>query len=474
MIGRSFLDDFNSVADLSDNPDPSKRVTLDDFDPEARDRPDHPKGGGRDGTDYPATPVLDDVVGFLHRFVVLGDAQAEAIALWIAHTHAFEAADTTPYIAVTSAIPRSGKTLLLEVAELLVREPLPAANMSDAVVFRAIEALSPTLLLDEVDAIFGPKARDREDLRGLLCAGYKRGAVARRMGGKKMSELEKFSVFCAKAFALIGKLPETIADRTILIRLERKMCEEQIDRFRRRVVAPQAEDLQNRLADWVDPQVDELRGAWPQLPDELDSRAQDIWEPLLAIADIAGGDWPERARTAARVLSGPEVRGEDESQLARLLGDIQHVFEVNGAQRFRTSDLIGELCKIEESPWGDWFGKPITAHALSKLLQPFQIKTLPVWVDGKTVRGYKREQFEDAWARVLGVRSVRNARSEYPSQAAPNTPNVPNAPHADGRAVPGDDGFLEAVAAAHRNGQITNDEALDRERTHKFVVRGRT
>jgi hypothetical protein len=427
--------------------------------------------------DY-GTVILDDAVRFLRRFVVLSEAQANTMALWFAHTHSFEAADATPYIAVTSAMPSSGKTLLLEVAELLVRAPLPTANISDAALFRAIGAkITPTLLLDEVDAIFGPKARDREDLRGLLNAGYRRGAVARRMGGARMTTLEEFPVFCAKALALIGKLPETISNRTILIRLERRTRDEPIERFRRRVIAPEAESLRDRLADWLEPQVDELRSAWPQLPEELDDRAQDIWEPLLAIADLAGGDWPERARTAAVRLSGAEVRNEEESQLALLLANIQHVFKSNGTQRYRTADLIDELCKIEESPWGDWYGKPITAQALSKLLRPFRIKTMPIWVDGQTFRGYKAEQFTEAFHRVLGVRSVRNVSSRSASEAAPNTPNGPNA-YSTGESTNGrnpsfgDDGYLDYVAAVHRNGHITTGEALELERLHELILHG--
>ena len=129
--------------------------------------------------------LLDALGAFVRRFVVLSEAQAAAIALWIAHTHAFEAAETTPYLAVTSGMKRSGKTRLLEVAELLVREPLPTANISDAALFRAIGAKEPTLLMDEVDAIFGPKARDREDLRALLNSGYRRGVVVYRMGAPR-------------------------------------------------------------------------------------------------------------------------------------------------------------------------------------------------------------------------------------------------------------------------------------------------
>lgn len=180
--------------------------------------------------------VLDDAVRFLQRYVVLRAEHRVALALWIAHTHAIDTADATPYIATMSAEKRSGKTLLLEVCSLLVREPLPTANISDAALFRAISELTPTMLMDEVDAVFGPKARDREELRGILNAGYRRGAHVLRMGGAKMTTLERFPVFCPKLFAGLGELPDTLADRSIRIRLERRTREEPIERFRRRDV----------------------------------------------------------------------------------------------------------------------------------------------------------------------------------------------------------------------------------------------
>jgi hypothetical protein len=421
--------------------------------------------------------LLEDAVAFVRRFVVLDERQADAIALWIAHTHASGAAETTPYLLVTSAEKRSGKTRLLEVLELVVHEPLPTANISDAALFRAIAELSPTLLLDEVDAIFGGKAREREDLRGLLNAGYRRGAVVRRMGGPKMTKLEAFPVYCPKAFAAIGKLPDTIADRSITIRLQRKTREEQVERFRRRWAQPEGESLRDRLAAWLEPQLDYLHEPLPDLPDALDDRAQDFWEPLFSIADLAGGGWPDRARAAALELSGNGER-EDDSLTARLLKDIWTVFENGACDRFRTADLIAHLAEIEESPWGDWYGKPITPQGLSKLLAPHRVKTMPVWIDGQTGRGYKVEQFADAFHRVLGVRGVRSVSSKSPSQAAPNAPNAPNAQHAgestNGR-VPswGDAGYLDYVATVHRDGHITTGEALEFKRWHELVRRAK-
>ena len=282
------------------------------------------------------------------------------------------------------AVPRDhvgreevGKTRLLEVLELLVREPLPTANISDAALFRVIDDKRPTLLIDEVDAVFGRKS-PREELRGILNAGYRQGATTHRMGGSNNTQLQTFSVYCPKAFAGIGDcLPDTIADRAISIRLERRTRNEVIERFRLRDVGPAGASLRDRLADWLEPN-DDISEAPPELPDELDDRAQDVWEPLLAVADLAGGDWPDRARRAALELSTGEER-EDDSITAQLIRDINAVFERRARNSLKTADLLDELHGIEERPWGDWYGKPLTAHGLSRLLKPYRIKTMPVY-----------------------------------------------------------------------------------------------
>lgn len=424
--------------------------------------------------------LLSCISTFLRRYVVVTAEQTTALSLWIVHTWTFEAADSTPYIAVTSAEKRSGKTRLLEVMERLVREPLPTANISDAALFRAIAQLTPTLLLDEVDAIFGPKARDREDLRAMLNAGYRPGATVLRMGGARMTTLEAFSVFCPKVLAGIGELPDTVDDRAIRIRLERRTRDEQIQRFRRRDVEVDAETLRHQLAEFADRRIDDLRELRPHLPDELDDRAQDCWEPLLAVAELAGQAWTVAAQKAAVVLSGGDAR-DDESMTARLLADIHRVFVENGGVPLRTADLIEKLSEIEESPWGDWRCKPISAHALSRLLRPFRIKTMSVYAGGETVRGYKPDQFIDAWRRVLGVSGVRGVSRPSTSGRASNAMNTSGASHAGASSqrrtstadVPllGDSGYLDFIRRHYVAANITREEWLGRVASHARILR---
>lgn len=364
--------------------------------------------------DFPVRPLdeetrelLEAIVAYIRRFVVLKPAQATVIALWVLHTHASPAADMTPYLAVTSAEKRSGKSTLLDLLAQLVHRPLPTANISDAALFRVIsdetEDKPPTLLFDEVDAIFGPKAKDREDLRGMLNAGFSRGAVVRRcVGDGSKQKVEAFEVFSPKVLAGIGKLPDTITDRSLSIRLSRKLRTETTERARRRRITESGRPIRDRGERWSEQSIDALADAEPELPDELDDRAQDVAEPLLAIADLAGGEWSARARAAIVSLRG-QAEPDEASLGTRLLTDIKTAFDKEEADKLSTEDLLAHLGDDEEAPWADWQGKGLTARALSRLLTPYGIRSRTVRLaDGRTPKGYVRETFTDAWDRYIG------------------------------------------------------------------------
>ena len=326
------------------------------------------------------------------------EAQAYAVALWVAHTYAIDAADVTPYVHITAASKRAGKTRLLEVLELLVSKPWLTGRVSAAVLPRKIDEERPTLLLDESDAAFGAKSDYSEALRGILNSGYRRsGKSSLCVGqGAKLSYRD-FSTFSAKAIAGIGKLPDTVADRSIAIELRRKSTDETVSPFRRRVAETLAEPLRARLELWAE-QTADLRWDDPVPLPGLNDRQWEVWEPLLAIAESAGGDWAGRARRAARELS---AAWEDVDPITELLRDLFPAVRSTLTNFIPTQDLLDHLNSLEDRPWATSgrSEKGLTARALAKHLGPLGIHPYP----GPTgrVRGYGREAFDDAFRRYL-------------------------------------------------------------------------
>jgi hypothetical protein len=372
-----------------------------------------PSPGARDAIvqtqDEPSRNVGDLLVAVgqvIRRYVVLpSDESLVALQLFVLHTWAIDGAHATPYLAVISAERQSGKTKLLEVLELLVREPWLTASASESALFRTIEAECPTLLLDEVDAIFNSNTDRTEPLRALLNAGNKRRTTVSRCVPPKF-EARKFSTFCPKILSGIdtGRLPETISDRAITLHMKRRHAGEQVERLRYRFAWEQTEALRNELREWGAGAVDDLSAANPPLPDGLSDRAGDAWEPLLAIADSAGGDWGVRARSAAVALSSASDDGEL-GRGAQLLSAIRAAFGDEHA--ISSVDLLEKINADEELPFGGWRdGRGLDGRGLSRLLKPYGVKRTTIRFGETTAKGYRREAFTDVWTRYLPAEPV--------------------------------------------------------------------
>jgi len=346
--------------------------------------------------------LLDAVVTFYRRFVVLTPNQADFLALVTAHTHAIDAAETTPYTNIYSAEPESGKTRLGEVAALLVARPLSTASISPAALARYIDS-GVTLILDELDTVFKKGNRgaseNAEMLRGVLDSGWRRGGKYTRMEGQGANMVPKnYSTFGPKILIGIGELPGTLGSRSVGLELKRRKKGEPIEKFRLRKVRPEAEALRLQLEAWASVHTEELRDAEPSVPEELSDRMADSWEPLLAIADLAGGDWPRRARDAALALSASESR-EDDSIGVRLLGDIRTAFEAAHADRLFTADMLKDLNAMEESPWGGFGDNGMTGRDLARNLKRYGISPKQMRIEGIPQKGYEKRWFLDAWTR---------------------------------------------------------------------------
>jgi hypothetical protein len=365
--------------------------------------------------------LLDSVAAYVRRFVSLSEAQKIVATLWVIHTHVLCAADTTPYLAITSAEKQSGKTRLLEVLETLVAKPWLTGRVTSAVLVRKIDAEQPTLLLDESDAAFGGEKEYAETLRGVLNTGYRRGGVSSCCIGKgSETSFKDFSTFSAKAIAGIGKLPDTIADRSIPIRLKRAARgEDGVLKFRRREVEAEAAKLRKRIESWAVELIQEVSNARPQMPEELSDRQQDAAESLVAIADLAGGRWPHAARTALLCLC-VDAQQEDGSLGYNLLSDIRLVFDDKLTDRMSSAEVASALAGLETSPWGEWnHGKPISQAKIARLLRPFEIIPHNVRIGEKVLKGYERQDFEDAWKRYLRPAAWSSSAAPGPQSATP-------------------------------------------------------
>ncbi len=356
--------------------------------------------------------LLSKVERYLKRFVAYpSEHTLIAHALWIAHTHLIECYESTPRLAFLSPEPGSGKTRALEITETLVPRAVEAINATPAYLFRKVSDPDglPTILFDEIDTIFGAKAKEHEEIRGVLNAGHRRGAVAGRcvVRGKEIMT-EELPAFCAVALAGLGNLPDTILTRAVIVRMCRRAPTEPIEPYRRRIHAPEGHALRDRLAAWAAKVAPALESSFPSMPPEITDRPADVWEALLAIADAAGGDWPTRARVAAVALVA-DSKAATPSLGVRLLADLREIFAND--QTLSTQIILSELTKLDEAPWADLRGKPLDSRHLANYLRPYGIRSKTIRLGTETPKGYLREDFLDAWARYLGDPAKESATS---------------------------------------------------------------
>ncbi|MDT0456756.1 DUF3631 domain-containing protein [Streptomyces sp. DSM 41527] len=346
--------------------------------------------------------LLDELRAQISQFVISPSPEAlDAITLWVAATHLQPAWQHAPRLAVVGPAKRCGKSRLLDVLTETVHEPMLTINTTPAAIFRSIsEEEPPTLLVDEADTIFGPKVAEKnEETRGLLNAGHQRGRYVTRVVGNDHTP-HKFATFAMAAIAGIGDLPDTVMDRSVVIRMRRRAEGEKVRPFRSRRDIPALHEIRDRIHAWARPLLEEAANLEPDMP--VEDRAADTWEPLVIVADLAGGRWPRLARVACvRMVTAEVAAEEDHPSGARILADIRRVFF---AQRevdsLSTGDLLHHLRQDSEAPWAERGRDGLTARELSRMLRDFDIRPGNVrMADGRQLKGYMRNKFLDAWRR---------------------------------------------------------------------------
>jgi hypothetical protein len=375
------------------------------------------------GADYIAdgAALLDEVQAFVRRFCAFPDEAAlNAVTLWVVLSHMVSNFHVVPRLALLSPEPASGKTRVLEVLDLLVPRSMFCLSASPAAIFRTLSKDPITLLVDECDAIFSKRGKDgdsNEDLRALLNAGYKRGATIPRCVGPK-HDVQNFAVFCAAALAGLGNLPDTIMTRSLVIRMRRRGPQEKVEAFRTRIHAPAGNALRDRIARWATLHGPAAGTAWPTLPPGIEDRPAECWEPLIAVADAATGEWPARAR-AACVSMVRAAENKSQSLRVRLLSDLRLLFAQAGdPEAMHTETIIERLCAgadnglDDDAPWNEIYGKPITVRMLASMLKEHDVRSTKVKVDGRSLQGYRRASLWDAWARNLPPMSAQAEPAE--------------------------------------------------------------
>lgn len=340
--------------------------------------------------------LLDDLAATVRAHVYLTNpSAADAIALWVVHTYALDVAHVTPRLAALSPTKRCGKTTLLRLLGALVSRALSVANLTAPTLFRSVQAFHPTLLIDEADAF----AKDNEELGGVLNAGHAHdGAVVRCTGDEHEPTI--FKVFAPVAIAGIGTLRDTLLDRSIVVQMRRAGAGDHLASLRARDLAA-LEPLRRRCARWVSDNIEALRTV-PNVPAALNDRAADNWEPLLAIADVIGMDWPERARVAAVALSASAAADTDSESIGiQLLGDVRDA--LRGRDRVSMRQLVDALVGVEDRPWATINkGKPLDTNGLGRRLRPFGVRVRTMRLEGAgVVKGYTATDFADAFVRYL-------------------------------------------------------------------------
>jgi hypothetical protein len=338
--------------------------------------------------------LLDAITAAVRRHVFLPDeGAAETCALWVLHAHAHDAAQISPLLVISAPTTSCGKTTLLRVLAALTPSPLPVSDLTAAGLWRNPVARNRTVLVDEGHTLL----TGNTTLQRLFNSGHTRG------GAGVLRADGYFDIWCPKAIALIGELPAALRDRAIRIRLTRKRVGEDVILLDAAAVTA-LQELAQRVAQWSEQHFDQIAAANPVMPQTVINRAADNWRPLLAIADVAGGRWPELTRTLAGNAAA-EAEVDDRSGIAALrdIRDYLRYMNADGrTDRIASEDLVIALAMTAERPWDRYNrGGPITTYQLAQLLKPFGIRSRVIRFGDEVKRGHYLHDFEEAFARYL-------------------------------------------------------------------------
>ena len=338
--------------------------------------------------------LLNVLAGTFKKYLVLPPGASDTLALWVVFTYCFDAFDIFPYLNVTSVSKQCGKTTLANVATALVHRPLSCSHATGPALFRVIEASQPTLVIDEADTFL----KNNPDVRGILNSGHTRGGgVLRCVEVSGQQEVRFFTTWGPKIVLGIGRLDDTLEDRSIILPLKRKTPDETVESFRITRLKQNLSDYPRQMARWAEDNFSALEESDPEMPDLRSDRGKDNWRPLISIADLAGEEWAERARKSAELIDGATGQTEDQDKNVSLVQDCFQIIKAEADHKCHSKPLAVALNERVNRPWGDWnHGKGLTANTVAKRLSGFGIKPKKVRRGTKNLQGYELSAFEDA------------------------------------------------------------------------------
>jgi Protein of unknown function (DUF3631) len=373
--------------------------------------------------DIPPSPRPDhmrEVEQFIRRFVILPDAAYLPLATWAMATYVSEVFDAFPYIALVSPAKRCGKTRALELLELLCLKAWRGTSPTSAALYRMM-ADSPTLLLDEVEALRGKQVSElSQAILAILNAGHRKGAFVPRCDGPR-NEVRHFAVYGPKAFAAIGSLPDTLADRSICITMHRKATSQPVERFLYSKARSESEPIREWQTEWAEYHRETVRATYEGMPDLgfLTDRDADLWMPLFAVCAVAAPERVDELRLCAQKLTSAKAADDVEDSLPlKLLVDVRMVWPT-GSAHVGTAMLLERLREISDSPWADY---DLTARKLSRMLRPFGAEPRQIRMGNVTLKGYQCADLEQAFCRYLPA----------PDRSSETCETIPVITHDDG------------------------------------------
>lgn len=350
--------------------------------------------------------ALREAEKFIKDFCVLPSPSfAGLLAVWAAHTHAYEAFDFTPRLAILSMKPASGKSRVLRTTGLLCARPKTMTNFTDALLAR-MAGKRQTLLLDETDTIFRT-SQSAPKMQAVINDGFQAEGTNDKCAGS--TEVVETSIFCPMALAGLRDFPPAVMTRSIVIRMEARRPEQRIGQFYSRLHVPLGKAIGDALGSWVKANAGELGEAWPDLPDDMEDREADCWSALFAVADVAGEEWPRKIREACQEIRHGIAAEPQESPLVRLLRDIQRVWT---GERLSSSTLCGRLLALPDAPWVSRWPDIAAPRELATMLRGADITPRKMRIDGdRPVQGYDKADFVSVWASLKLVEQPEHSSS---------------------------------------------------------------